>query len=378
MEYRDFDNAMARQVKRVPELIRKLEPDLDQQIRQVLTTPEIYGIKKIILTGCGDCFAAAVAAARAFEQLLGLPVQVVSPLDLARYYQMRWVGETPGDPLVIAMSNSGSAKRLIEAAVRVRKHHSMVLAITANEHSALAKQADRVIKLNLPELEPSPGVCSYAAMLFCLYLLAIRLGEVRLKAAPDEISSYRRSLISLADYLDVNYDVFAGRAFALAKQHENCQGMEFYGAGYELGSALYGSQKAYEAVGLMGTYADTENWFHVQAFLKNHATVLTVVFADAGNEAYSRTREMAERLQQMKRDFVLVANDEHLTGSQTFTLPRVEAGFFLPLIQFAPAALITAFLAALTKEPYSRGFQGIWAENAQTYSPGNSEMIDVD
>ena len=45
------ENAMCRQVESLARLIRDIYPDLEEQTRSVLTTPEIYMLKKIVLTG---------------------------------------------------------------------------------------------------------------------------------------------------------------------------------------------------------------------------------------------------------------------------------------------------------------------------------------
>lgn len=378
MDHIQNHNPMLNQVQSVPEMIEKLHPELDEQIRTVLTTPEIYGIKKIVLTGNGDCFAAATAAARAFERMLGLPVQVVTPVDLARYYQMRWVGETPGDPLVIALSNSGRAARLIEAVQRVRRHNSMVLAVTADLQSPLAVNADRILTVNIPAFLPSPGVRSYGAMLCALLLLAIRFGEVRLKVRGEEIYNHRQGILRLMEHLSANYLEYCETALAAASHCHDCCGAEFYGSGYELGSAIYGAQKAYETRGIMAAYSDTENWFHVNYFLKHYQRVMTVIFADVHNEAHSRTKEMVKRLQEMERDFVLITNDNGLSGRWTFRYPQNIAGLLSPMLEFAPAAMLTAFLAALANEPYCRGFAGIWEEKPEAYSTTNSEVVSLD
>ena len=112
----------------------------------------------MVLTSCGDGYAACLAARRAFESFLQIPVEVEDPLTLSRYYQMKWVGESPCDPLVIAVSNSGQAARVIEAVERMRAHRALTIAITSNADSLLAKAAEKVIVPMIPEFEKSPGV----------------------------------------------------------------------------------------------------------------------------------------------------------------------------------------------------------------------------
>ena len=88
-----FENSMLRQVLSVPDLLDEVYPEIEPQVRYILTTPEIYSIKKVVLTSCGDGYAACLAAKRSFESFLQIPVEVADPLTLSRYYQMKWVGE---------------------------------------------------------------------------------------------------------------------------------------------------------------------------------------------------------------------------------------------------------------------------------------------
>lgn len=369
------ENAMCRQVESLARLIRDIYPDLEEQTRSVLTTPEIYMLKKIVLTGSGDCHAAAVAAQNVFEKMLGLPVQVVSPLELSRYYQMKWVGETPGDPLVIALSNSGKAARLLEAVKRTRGCGSMVLAVTADKESPLAGNADKIIGMSVPGFERAPGTRTYMAMLLALYLIAIRMGEVRLKITQEQSGTYRQSLLTMADRLEECMDKWKDAVFSYIERKKDAWGAEFYGSGYDMGSAVYGSEKMYEAAGLLALYSDTENWFHVNYFLRATQRTMTMVFADKDNPAHSRTREMIQRMNEMGRDFLLVTNDGSLKGTVTITLPDPACGLLSPFLSFVPAALAAAYTAALLGEEYSRGFKGIWEETPSSFTTVNSREI---
>ena len=49
-----IENALIRQVLRLPELIEQQYNDLEPKAKKALTTPEIFGIQRIVLTGCGD------------------------------------------------------------------------------------------------------------------------------------------------------------------------------------------------------------------------------------------------------------------------------------------------------------------------------------
>lgn len=369
-----FDNALCRQVESVPELIRSLYPDIEPKARYILTTPQIYSVKKVVLTGSGDCWCAALAAKRLFEKFLQIPVDVVSPLDLARHYQMKWVGESPCDPLVIAMSVSGRAARIVEAATRIHEHKALVIAVTGNADSPLAKAADQVLELNIPAFGFAPGARSYAVMLMACCLLAIRFGEVRLKYPMDQANAYRKELLRFMNCLEQRLPDWKQAALDYAERFRNAHSCEMVGSGYSYGSAWYAHEKMYEAAGVPANCTDGENWFHVNYFLRDISDVLTMVFAERQANTASRDRELVRRLGSMGRDFALVTDDPALEAPCRFLLPETEFGFLSPFLEWAPAALTAACLASLRGETYSRGFEGIWKEGPDDPSTVNSEI----
>ena len=72
------------QVYSLPELIRQQYEDLEPKTRTILGTPEIFGIRQIIITGCGDSYAAALAVKDAFMELTGLAVEAVPEESVVR------------------------------------------------------------------------------------------------------------------------------------------------------------------------------------------------------------------------------------------------------------------------------------------------------
>ena len=116
-----IENALIRQVLSLPELIEQQYNDLEPKARKALTTPEIFGIQRIVLTGCGDSYAAALATKHAFEMLTNLPCEVVPAIELSRLYSRKQLGFAPCNPLVIAVSNSGSVYRVAEANPKGRR-----------------------------------------------------------------------------------------------------------------------------------------------------------------------------------------------------------------------------------------------------------------
>lgn len=374
----DCENAMLRQVLSEPELLTEIYKDVEPQVRYVLTTPQIYSVKKVVLTSCGDGYAACLAAKRAFERFLQIPIEVVDPLSLGRYYQMKWVGESPCDPLVIAVSNSGMVTRVVEAVERMRSHNALTIAVTGNPDSPLGKAAEKHIVPKIPKFESSPGIRSYAVLQMIVYLLAIRMGEVRLKYTMDQANEYRREVRELPGMFLKDAEAVFAKTLEVAKEFKDCTSAEMIGCGTDYGTAWYGHEKMYEAAGIPAVHLDSENWFHVNYFLKDVKNTLTMVFASKENEAHSRTKELVTRMNQMGRRFVLVTDDESLEAPYRFLTPASGNGLFMAMCGHMVPALVAGYLAAMREEPYSRGFKGIWAEGEGVYNTVNSEKVSID
>ena len=72
MNKMDFDSALRRQVMSLPELMRQQYADLEPKTRTVLSTPEIFNIQRIVLTGCGDKATESSSAAADVDYVIGI------------------------------------------------------------------------------------------------------------------------------------------------------------------------------------------------------------------------------------------------------------------------------------------------------------------
>jgi glucosamine--fructose-6-phosphate aminotransferase (isomerizing) len=161
MDSNNITNPMCRQAWSIPQLIREQYAILEPKTRSLLSTPEIFSIQRILLTGCGDSYAAALSMKHIFELLTEIPTEVVEPLDLARYYHPKQVGFAPNNPIVFAISNSGAVSRVAEAVRFVNEHGGFTVGITSNPDSPLGTSRKRLLQLQISPFESAPGVRSY-------------------------------------------------------------------------------------------------------------------------------------------------------------------------------------------------------------------------
>ena len=254
---KEYDNPMCRQAMSLPELIRSQYEDLEPKTRKVLSFQEIFNIQRVVLTGCGDSYAACMATKHVFEMLTGIQAEVVTAIDFGRYYSERHMGVDCQNPLVIAVSNSGRVARISEAVQRAKFHDCFVLGITGNLTSPLAQNSDKVLKLDIPPFESAPGTRSYMVSVMALLLLAVRIGEVRGMYTMDQAMDYRYDMKNQGDLLEALLPQMAETCAKTAEEWKDFPCFDFVGAGFDYaavwpGEDAGGHRKIFHAYQLGG------------------------------------------------------------------------------------------------------------------------------
>jgi len=376
-------NPMREQILASPPALAAAFAEIERTVRLVLTTPEIYRARRIVLTGSGDSLFAAKAAEMALLQHSGLPIEVRPPLEAGRYHSQLSATRDLENTLVIALSNSGAAARVAEAARLYREGGALVLAVTKAADGRLAKLASKALVLPVPALPSAPGFGPYLFALTALLLLGIRIGEVRMKMTMDEAQALRGTLQQAIGSLGpavANADLAARDiAVALAKRSI----VEFLGAGPAYAVAEYGGAKLLEATGRHSTARELEEWTHLNYFDGKPAEIETVLVIPANSRAQSRAVELLAYLNKLGRAIVMIGGGEaaatarklgHIVVPVSGDLPEIWS----PLLLSAPVALIAAHLAEQTGEKYGRGSSGPWEDSADASTVQKSAMWERD
>ena len=376
---KEVSNAMCRQVWSLPQLLRDQYADLEPKCRKVLTTPEIFSIQRIVLTGCGDSHAASMAVRYCFESLTGIPTEVVPAIELSRYYSEKQLGFAPQNPLVIAVSNSGGVVRVAEAIQRAVKHGAFALGVTGKPESLLGRSVTRILPLAVPPFESAPGTRSYLVALLALLLLAIRIGEVRGRYTMDQAMDYRYDLLRQADALEECLPAMDGQMKALADSWKDQEAFDFIGAGPDYASAWFGQAKIYEACGKYAMSVNTEEWLHLNFFLRRVDRIGTVLVCQGDSPALSRARELAvHAARDMGRPFLLVTSGKASFSDlalPTVVTPATDHAQSGLLTQFSPLCLLAGYLGEFLGEENGRGCKGPWSFAQGGKGITQSEMI---
>ncbi len=373
-----LDNALRRQVFSLPSLMKEQYEDLEPKTRKLLTTPEIFSIQRIVLTGCGDSYAAAMATKHIFELLTNIPVEVVSAIELSRLYHDKQLGFSAQNPFVFAVSNSGGVARIDEAMQRANKYGAFTVGITGNEQSPLGQAAQRVLKLAIPDFESAPGTRTYLVSVMSLLLLAIRIGEVRGCYTMDQAMAYRYDICAQAERLEEMLPEMDKQMEELSEQWSTFPAFDFVGAGFDYAAAWYGHAKIYEAAGKFAMHNYSEDWLHLNFFMRDSENIGTVVVSNTSNPAHSRTKEMIHYAQLLQRPLLVVTDGEQKdygTEACYVRVPKTAYEITMPLTQFVPLSLLAGYICERIGEEDGRGCKGKWAFCANGASVKNSEII---
>ncbi len=169
--------------------------DLDEE--GALDESILAGVGRIVIVACGTAYHAGLVGRYALEEWARVPVE----MDIASEYRYRNPVVGPGD-LVIGISQSGETADTLAAMRLARERGATVLAITNTRGSQATRDADGVLYtragLEIGVAATKTFVCQVAVM----YLLALRLAELRGTLPPDRIAELVGELKRLPHSID--------------------------------------------------------------------------------------------------------------------------------------------------------------------------------
>ena len=155
--------------------------DLDEQ--GALDEEILAGVKRIVMVACGTAYHAGLIGRYAIEEWARVPVE----MDVASEYRYRNPVVGPGD-LVIGISQSGETADTLAAMRTARERGAKVLAITNVMGSQATREADGVL-FTRAGLEVSVAATkTFICQVAVIYLLGLRLAELRGTLAPERIA----------------------------------------------------------------------------------------------------------------------------------------------------------------------------------------------
>jgi glucosamine--fructose-6-phosphate aminotransferase (isomerizing) len=354
------ETAMLEQIHSLSQLIRECVPAFAEQVRPALEERLCRSLERLYVTGCGDSHHAAAASELAFHELGGVPCQGLSALPFSRY-TVPFLPH-PRRTAVIGVSVSGEVARTVEALRLAQQAGATTIGLTGDPNSRLAQAAEHIVQVRVTPRHqvPTPGVRSYVASLLMLYLLAVRIGELRGGLGADAADAARRELLDLPEAVEATVGSNESTTKQLAVNWTDPGEYVFLGGGPNYGTALFWAAKVLEASGEPAVGQDVEEWTHLQYFGRAKKTPTFVI--DAGGRGGSRAHEAAVAARAIGRRVVAVVPQcEERIAAQADLVLAVQGKVreaFSPLLYCLPGMLFAEYRSQALGETYFRGFRG--------------------
>lgn len=320
------------------------------------------GCKHVILTGCGDSYCAGIAAKPVYENadsftgtgmVPGTPTEALRNIEFSRYYNTYkgWEPLTLAGNVVCSVSISGAPRRPVEAVRRMNAVGGKSIAFTANPNSELAKNAGYVVPMCLPPCDHAPNVTSYYSSLFSLMMFGFYMSRSKGQITAGQADACRMGLLQYANaYSGKVMDDLSQKAFELARQWEadGVDNMDFIGDGADYATAFFGSAKMVEAFGGLTTNDDSEDWCHINYFLKDTDRTGTFIVANSATPFFSRELETIRVACELRKHVAVITDAEPSLfpeNAVVFRTPKPKAAWMAPLMQHIPLDFVAAYIA---------------------------------
>jgi len=240
-----------------------------------MTNAELRSVERIILSGCGTAFHAAMIGEYAIEALAQIPTEC----EFASEFRYRNLPMNK-DTLVFVLSQSGETADTLAALRESKRKGHRTLGICNNVASTIARESDGGVYMHAG---PEIGVAatkSFTSQVTILILIALLLGRIR-----NLSSSQGSRIIAELEKLPAKIDQVLQQEntiAAIARRYARAKVMLFMGRQYNYPVALEGALKLKEISYIAASgYASAELKHGVIALVNSETPSLFIAPDDA-------------------------------------------------------------------------------------------------
>jgi glucosamine--fructose-6-phosphate aminotransferase (isomerizing) len=306
-----------------------------------LTTQQLRGINRIILTACGTSWHAALVGEYLMEELARIPVEVEYASEL-RYRNPPLDSHT----LLFAITQSGETADTLAALREMKRKGHPTLAICNVVGSTIAQEADGGVYLHAG---PEIGVAStkaYTSQVAVLTMLALFFGRLRhlsFEAGKRIIGELRKLPDLMRQSLEVNNTVRQ-----LAGKYCHATNVLYLGRQFNFPTALEGALKLKEISYIHAEGYPAAEMKHGPIALVDEST--PSVFIMPQGFVYDKVMSNLEEIKARGGPVIAIAPEgdrtiSHLADDVIY-VPRVEE-MLSPLVNIIPLQLLAYHIAVL-------------------------------
>jgi glucosamine--fructose-6-phosphate aminotransferase (isomerizing) len=205
-----------------------------------LTDLEVQNLRRMVVLATGTAYHAGVVGRYVIEEWARLPCEP----DIASEWRYRNPVLTK-DTLVVGISQSGETRDTIHAMRLARETGARTLGITNMMGTQITQEVERVLYTRAGIEMAVAATKTFTAQVTLLYLLALKLAEIRNTLPPEEIVSLLGEVASLPDkiatYLDGDHPIEE-----IAQRHHTAPFFLYLGRHIGLPVSLEGALKLKE------------------------------------------------------------------------------------------------------------------------------------
>jgi glucosamine--fructose-6-phosphate aminotransferase (isomerizing) len=309
----------------------------------MFTTKYMKTIKKIFVVACGSSYHVGLAAKFAFEQLIGIPVEV----DLASEFRYR-LPILGNETLVIIISQSGETADSLAALREAKRLGSRVLAIVNVIESSIASEASFVF-YTWAGLEVAVATTkAYSAQLALMYVIALKTANSLEKITPEKFLHYLEEIKKIPSLIE---EILNNREKIkkISEKYRSSDNVFFIGRGTDYATCMEGSLKFKEI-----------SYIHSEAYAAGelkHGTISlvenkTLVIALAANKRlFEKTLNNIREVKARGAVCMAIAQESQEAkisqiADDYFLVPEISE-IFLPSLTVIPLQLFSYYSALL-------------------------------
>ena len=303
----------------------------------------LRSVKRLIIVACGTSYHAGLIGRYAIEEWARVPVE----MDVASEYRYRNPVIGPGD-LVVGISQSGETADTLAAMRLAREAGATVLAVTNVMGSQATRDADGVLYTRAGIEIGVAATKTFTCQVAVMYLLALRMAELRGTLAPERLIKLVSGLKRLPHHIDELLQTMDGPVEEVAQQHWQSEFFLYLGRHVGLAVCLEGALKLKEISYIATDAYAAGEMKHGPIALLDEATPVVCVATDSPvlEKVVSNLQEVRAR----GAHVIAVATEGNATvdphAEQVIRVPATD-WMLQPILAVIPLQLLAYRIACL-------------------------------
>jgi glutamine---fructose-6-phosphate transaminase (isomerizing) len=301
----------------------------------------LRNLERIVIVACGTSYHAGLVGRYAIESWARVPVE----MDIASEYRYRDPVHRPND-LVIGITQSGETADTLAAMRLARESGSKVLAVCNVMGSQATRDADAVL-FTRSGIEISVAATkTFVSQVAAIYLLGLRLAELRGTLPPERITELVAELKSLPSKLQETIVETEERVKAIARSQHDQRFFMYIGRHIGLAVCLEGALKLKEIAYIPTDAYAAGEMKHGPIALLDESTPVVAVATDS--PVVEKILSNMEEVRARGADVIALATEgsEEIAeaADQTLFVPRTD-WILQPIVAIVPLQLLAYYVA---------------------------------